>query len=190
MSLFTTIGKSTVKFRFIGAVPSLFKIYDSKGRLYFYRNLGANNREISVNIAHADTYTTNSNEYITVGNFKEPFMNFELPPREKSFFRGGFKYVYNPNLKGTPARHFYKLGIIETGPLFEQLPRPIRVFILCHEIGHCFYHDEKKADLFACYLFLKNGYNKSTALSALMDVLNLKSAANVERVEHINKILK
>lgn len=190
MSLFSTIGKATVSFRFIGSVPLLFKIYDSKGRLYFYRKLGPVNREISVNIAHADTYTTNATEYITVQNFKEPSLNFDLPPREKSFFRGGFKYLYNPNLKGTPARHFYKLGIIETGPLFYQLPRPVRVFILCHEIGHCFYHDEKKADTFACYLFLKNGYNKTTALYSLMDVLNLKSSANVERVEHINNILK
>lgn len=190
MPLFNTLGKSTVNFRFVGSIPRRFEIYDSRGNLYFFRYLDETKRDINVNIAHAGTYTTNGNAYITVKNFQEPALNFDLPEREKSYFRGKFNYRYNPDLKGTPARHFFKKGLIEIGPLFYVLPFPVRVFILCHEIGHCFYSDEKKADMFACFLFLKNGYNKTTAIHSLMDVLNLRSSANVERVNHINKILK
>jgi hypothetical protein len=187
---FETDGISTVKIKFSGRIPRRFIIYNSKGEIYFYRDLTENNREIKVNIKHSDTYTTNADAFYSVGNYEDSNINFDLPDFEKNYYSGKFKYRYNRNLNGTPARHFYKKNVIEVGPNFYKQPFPIRVFILCHEIGHCFYKDEHKADLFAVKMYLKNGYNKSMALHSLTDVLNLHSPENQNRIKKIVNVLK
>ena len=190
MKIFKTYGKSTVEFTFIGNIPPRFIVLDSNKDLYYYRDLTKNNRSIKVNIAKGDTFTINAEANIFVGMFKKTELNFDLPPIEKNFYRENFKYVFNPNLEGTPARNFYKSGVIEFGKNFLALPFPIRVFILCHEIGHSFYHDEHSADLFACKLYLEQGYNKTMALHSLTDVLNFESTRNKERISKILKALK
>jgi hypothetical protein len=187
---FETAGLSTVEITFSGFIPRRFVIYNSRGDIYFFRDLTENNRTIKVNIKHSDIYTTNADAFYSVGPFEQTFVNSDIPDFEKFFYSGKFKFRFNPNLKGTPARHFYKKNIIETGPNFYKYPFPIRVFILCHEVAHCFYSDEMKADTFACLLYIKNGYNKSMALHSLTDVLNMKSTQNRERVNNLIKILK
>lgn len=187
---FETDGISTVEITFSGFIPRRFIVYNSKGEIYFFRDLTENNRTIKVNIKHADIYTTNADAFYSVGPFEETFVKTDIPDFEKFYYSGKFKFRFNPNLKGTPARHFYKKNIIETGPNFYKFPFPIRVFILCHEVGHCFYSDEMKADTFACLLYIKNGYNKSMALHSLTDVLNMKSTENKKRVKNLINILK
>ena len=189
MNTFKTYGKSTLRITFTDDIPERFVIFDSYGKIYFFRDLSKRNYQIKVNIAKADTFTTNVNCKIEVLPFQKTHLNIVLPPKEKNFYRENFEYRYNENLKGTPARNFYKEGIIEIGPNFLPLPYPIRVFILCHEIGHCFYHDEQSADLFGCWLYLKNGYNSSMALHSLTDVLNKKSDKNRERINNLLKAL-
>lgn len=189
MSNFTTYGKSTLTVRFYDKIPNRYYIFDEYGKIYFYRDLTENNKQIKVNIARAGNFTTNANENIIVGKFEKSKVNIVLPPKEKNYFHDKFIYRLNPKLKGTPARNFYKQGIIEISPKFMSLPFPIRVFILCHEIGHSYYHDEEKADIFATKLYLEKGYNSSMALHSLTDVLNFDSGKNKERVKKLFNIL-
>ena len=91
-----------------------------------------------------------------------------------------YKFVFNPNLNGSPARNFSQTGIIEYGNNFLNLPAPVKTFILLHEIGHFFYKTEKYCDIFAAKNFIDMGYNNSTAFYALSKVLR-ESAANKER---------
>ena len=189
MNQFKTFGKATIRITFDNEIPSRFVVYDSSGKIYYFRNLSNKNNQIKFNVAKGDTFSTNVDCRIDVNSYQPTKVKFKLPKPEKHYFHENFTYRFNPDLKGTPARNFYKEGIIEISPMFLTLPFPVRVFILCHEIGHSFYHDEMKADLYGLKLYLENGYNKSTALHSLMDVLNLKSSDNQERINNIYKIL-
>lgn len=189
MNQFKTFGKATIRISFGSEIPNRFVVYDSNNKVYYFRDLGKKNYNIKFNVAKGDTFTTNVDCKISVDSYQPTKVKFKLPKPEKHYFHNNFEYRFNPNLKDTPARNFYKEGIIEFSPMFLTLPFPVKVFILCHEIGHSFYHDEMKADLYGCKLYLENGYNKSTALHSLMDVLNLKSTKNQERVNNIYKIL-
>jgi len=182
LNQFKTFGKSTIRITFDNVIPNRFVIYDSYNKIYFYRDLSKNNFHIKVNIAKADTFSTNVDCQIQVLPFEKTRINIKLPDAEKNYFHESFEYRYNPNLKGTPARNFYKEGRIEFGPKFLELPFPIRVFILCHELGHSFYHNEEYADIFACKLYLEKGYNSSMALHSLTDVLNTDSQKNQQRI--------
>jgi len=189
MNQFKTFGKATIRVTFESVIPTRFVIYDSYNKIYFFRDLSKKNFQIKVNIAKADSFTTNVNCKIEVLPFEKSKINVKLPKPEKHYFHENFVYKYNPDLKGTPARNFYKEGVIEFSPMFLTLPFPIRVFILCHELGHSFYHDEEKADLFACKLYLEKGYNSSMALHSLTDVLNFQSNKNKQRLENLLKTL-
>ena len=190
MTAFTTYNKATIEVTFYSKIPDRFEIYDSTGRLYFFRNLTPNNYKIKVNIAKADTFTTNVECFIKVLPFEIVDIKEKLPPKEKDCFHKHFKYRFNKNLNGTPARNFYREGVIEISPKFLTLPYPVQVFIICHEIGHSYYHDEEKADLYACKLYLKLGFNGSTAIHSLTDVLNFKSYKNKDRINKLFNYLK
>ena len=190
MRRFTTYDKATISVFFNNEIPKRFYIFDSNDDIFYYRDLTPNNKTIKVNIAKADTFSINADAEIKIGPLEVKTIQKEMPRFEKNFYHKNFVYSYNPNLKGTPARNFYKKGIIEIGPRFYELPKPIRVFILCHEIGHSFYHDEHKADLFAVQLYLKKGYNKTMALHSLTDVLNYDSERNRERIQKLIKFMR
>jgi hypothetical protein len=189
MNQFKTYGKATIRITFEEGIPRRFVVYDSNDKIYYFRNLSEKNFKIKFNVAKGDTFYTNVNCKIDVDSYQPTKVNFKLPPPEKHYFHQNFEYKFNPDLKGTPARNFYKSGVIEYSPMFLKLPYPVKVFILCHEIGHSFYHCEMKADLYGLKLYLENGYNKSTALHSLLDVLNLKSEQNKKRIANIYKIL-
>lgn len=188
MTKFSVNKKATIRVEF-SFIPQRFEIFDAKGRLFFFRDLSEKNKVIKVNVARPGTYTTNVVCKITVLPLEIIDIPDGLPPLQKNFLPDQIKYRYNPELKGTPARNFYKHGVIEFGREFLNQPYPIRVFILCHEIGHFYYHDEDLADHFAVKLYLKMGYNKSMALHALKDVLNMESQQNHKRVKKIFETL-
>lgn len=177
---FTTAGKRTVKITFEKS-PARIEIFNN-GRLYFFRDLNGQ-PEIKVNIAKAGKFYINIPvQSIEILPLKVYPINYPLPSIQKNFWRENIKYVFNPNLEGTPARCYFKRGIIEYGKNFLKQPFPIRVFILCHELGHFFYKDETAADVFGAQLFISQGYNNSTAYYALKNVLNLNAPLNRERV--------
>jgi hypothetical protein len=190
LTTFQTYGKNTLEVTFYEKIPARFFIYDENGEVYFFRDLTTSNTKIKVNIARAGTFTTNVNCVVKVLPFDLIDIKIPLPPKEKNFEHEKFIIRLNPNLKGTPARNFYKQGIIEYSPEFLALPFPVRVFIICHELGHMYYHDEEKADFYACKLYLKLGYNGTTAIHSLTDVLNKSSDRNRRRINRLYNILK
>jgi len=187
MIKFSVPERSTVRMKLLN-VPVTFEVYDSNGNVYYFRHLSEKQNEIKFNIAHKGIYQTNvSFEKLQVTPIEIKLMDIELPPYQKNFATN-YDFVRNDNLTGTPARNFYKKGIIEYGgDDFWKQPFPIRVFILCHELGHSYYHDEQLADLWGCQKFLKLGYNASSAYYALKDVLNYENPVNRKRILNLVK---
>ena len=187
MKQFTTTGKQTVSvfFKDRPNPGSVFNVYDSKGRLYFYRKLSGQDR-LKFNICKADTFTTNLNLHTCdILPLSIHPLDVVLPDPQRNEIKP-YKIVYNPALKGTPARNFFHQGIIEVGARFNTFIYPIQRFIILHEKGHFYYKDEWMADLYAAVNFIKEGYNNSTALYALTDVLK----TNPRNADRIKKLFK
>ena len=197
---------------FPGQNPNKFKLFHEKHGLYFFRDLQGKVPRIKFNLCHAGNY--NSQTPFRV----EKIVGLEIPdnlPSLPSYERDKIKdfvIVDNPRLT-TPARIFVDKGIIEKGSGLKRFPKPIRVFILLHEVGHFFYgvnqsdidkansmsenegreylsqrrnESEKKCDLFALVYYLKMGYNRSMAFYSLSTVLS-RSQDNVDRVKELAK---
>lgn len=185
MNKFFCKEKSTVIVKF-KVKPVRFEVLNDNAKVYFFRELDNKFLNVKFNICHKGFYTMSEEcESIDVLPIQIVKSNIQLPPIERNRFRD-FKIVYNKNLMSTPARNFTFSGIIETGRNFNTYAYPIRLFILCHEVGHFFYAKEENADLYACKIFLENGYNPSSALYALTRVLN----ANINNKKRILNLFK
>lgn len=189
MSSFRTNFPATVFFNFKEPI-AMFIVYDKKGEVYFFRETNGKNK-LKVNFPQVGSYTTNVETAIKIEPIKIKQRPYDLPPFEKNFFFGDkTKFVHNKTLTGTPARNFYKKGVIEYSSEFLKLPYPVRLFILCHETAHSFYHDESKADICGVKIFLDLGYNASTAFYALRNILYLGSERNQQRLINLYNKLK
>lgn len=187
MKNFATKGKNTIEV-FFKDFPQRIEVFNN-GKLYFFRELGGKHQRIKFNVCHPGNYTISEEaDTISVKPISIHPLKIKLPPPQRNEFKK-FRFKKNDALKGTPARHFYQIGLIELGPEYYKQPFPIRLFIILHEIGHFFYKDENLADLYAAKLFIENGYNNSTALYSLTKVLNSQSFLNNERVMKLFKIL-
>jgi hypothetical protein len=171
--------------------PGFFSVFNKdKKETEYFRLTAPGQNILSFNITRPGTYQTNKIfsevkfEPITPVN-----ININLPEPQKEIRAKTFKIVYNPKLTGTPARNYYNKGVIEYSTEFKKLPYQIRLFILCHEVGHFYYHDEILADTFAAKLFLKNGGNLTSAYYALKYVLKEKNPVNQNRINQIFKTL-
>lgn len=190
MNTFATDGKKTISVFFKDRPKPgfVFKVFDSAGKVYFYRKLTGQDR-LKFNICKADNFKTNIDLHtcevlpITI----HP-LQVTLPTPQRDLMKP-YKIVYSEALgMGTPARNFFHQGIIEVGPKYMQQIEPIRVFIILHEKGHFLYKDEWMADLYAAVNFINEGYNNSTALYALTDVLK-SSPRNADRIQKLFKHL-
>ena len=101
------------------------------------------------------------------------------------------KMQFRPNRNmRSPARMFVNKPVIEYNPdKMREYSEPVKVFIMFHEAGHQFFDDEIKTDRFAVISFLNAGYNLSSAMYALKDVLNV-SEENIERILSQHDLLK
>lgn len=187
MKNFTTIGKATVYVTF-DKKPRSIKVYRN-GILYFFRELEGKYQSIKFNICHAGRYTTNVEcKSIAIKPIEIEPLNFKLPKPQRNYFQP-FRILKNNSLKSTPARHYYKIGVIEIGPVFFKFPHCIRLFILLHEVGHFYYKDEHLADAYAAKKFIENGYNNSSAMYALTRILTDCTQKNEKRILSLFKIL-
>lgn len=187
----------------------MFNLFHDKFGLYYFRHLQGKTPRIKFNLPHPGIYTSNCDFKIVKAVPIEIPVNLpDLPEYDRNDIKD-FTIIDNPNLKGSPARIFPKKGIIEKGRSLYKFPKPVRVFILLHEIGHFFYgvtkqdiekansmnekdglafinkkkfEGERKCDLFALIKFLQMGYNRSTAFYSLKKVL-CRSQENVNRIK-------
>lgn len=170
-------------------LPLTFRIYNSRGQLYFFRYVDM--PEIRVNIKHPDSYTTNGPKVQSIEPIIIRPLFVILPPHERKGLEKPVEIKYHPELtkeKGTPARHYTHKGLIEIGDFFNSLPPAIRYFILLHEYAHFFYETEHYCDLWAAKKFIAEGYNNSTAYYALTEVLR-DTDENTKRILSLEKNL-
>lgn len=201
----------TVYIKFKGELPRKFEVKNQKGETYFERYLDGKTPRIKFNIPNPGVYKTANNiEIVKQVDIEIPNLSFSLPPFSRNRIKD-FVIINNPKLHNTPARVFTNEGIIEKGSQFAGYTQPMRVFFLLHEVGHFYYgltnaHYEKAklmsdgkqwlaelsnyyemcCDLFALTQFLQMGYNMSTAMYALTNVLK-RNKQNKERVLFIYK---
>lgn len=206
---------STVYIAF-DTVPNVFKLFHEKYGLYHFRHLEGKYPRIKFNLPHVGNYYSKTPfKVLKVVPIEIPDRLPELPPYERNDIKD-FSIVNNFDLSGSPARMFRKEGIIELGQNFYRMPKPIRMFILLHEVGHFFYgltdadyqkaekmgdlagrnylnekraRSEEKCDLFALVNYAQFGYNLSMAFYALSKLLS-KSPANVNRLKSLFNNIK
>lgn len=180
--------KSTVYVSFTDR-PLRFEVYDDNKKLYYFRELGGKFDKVKFNICKKGHYTTSEPiEIEKIVDIEIIPLNAKLPPPDRDRMKI-VKVVYNNNLILTPARITGSTGVIEVGRKFKTFPFPIRLFILCHEEGHLLYADEFNADLYACNLYVNNGYNKSNALYSLTKILR-PSKQNTHRIIELFKTIQ
>jgi hypothetical protein len=179
---------STVYIVFAPHMPRKFELSNENGELYYFRFLDGKTPRIKFNLLHAGTYTGNANfsvEKIADLEKPSPLSLPALPPHERERSKD-FRIVYNPRLTGTPARIFTEIGLIEKGVSFYELCKPVRVFILLHELGHFYYKTEEYCDLYALVHYLNMGYNRSMAFYSLSRVLK-KTPENLKRLKELHR---
>lgn len=180
----------TIYIKFNGVPPRKFEVRDQFGKLYFERFLNGKTPRIKFNVPVEGVYTsTNDFEIVKRVSIEIPDLSFDLPPFERNRIKD-FVIVKNPTLYNTPARVFTHEGVVEKSADFDKYPQPMRVFFLLHEVGHFYYKTESYCDLFALTHYLQMGYNMSTAMYCLTNVLR-RTPANMDRVMFIyNNLFK
>lgn len=202
-------NKCTVYCSFTGNLPRKFLLWNSSGELYYKRFLNGKTPRIKFNILHPDNYTSNVPlKVLKITEIELPRQLPDLPLYSRSRVKD-VTIEKNFDLDGTPARIHTDKGIIELGQKFFKFSKPIRVFFLLHEVGHFYYginkqdleiarkmdrksgreylrkkmnEGEENCDLFALVHFLKMGFNRSTAMQALKEVLK-RTPENLARIQ-------
>ena len=146
-------------------------IYEKKRKKLFYYHKGNENGRFFFNLPKGEYYTSNNIE-----RCGEPIpVNLpKLPPPEKQKTlpkKVNVSFLENPN-KASILVDKHKIFV---DPKIMKLPLPSIVFVLFHEIGHYYYKDEKKCDLFAVREMLKRGFNPSQCGIAIDEALSDKS---------------
>lgn len=171
--------------------PNTFFVYDQNGKEYYRRYLTGREKGIKINIPDNGFYTF-SEDCV----FKEKPLEINgninkisLPTKERNRYKS-YKIIHDDKEIRSPALIYTKQGIIITGKRFKDFSIPTKIFLLLHEIGHFYYETEKYCDLFSLVHFVKAGYNVSSAMYCLTDILR-RRPENDERINYIfDKISK
>lgn len=179
----------TVFIKFTAEKPLCFKLSGKANGLYYFRHLPPGTPRIKFNIVDPDTYTANVPfEVVKTSAIETPNQYPQLPPAQRQRYKN-VTFIYNPDLKGTPARIYTATGVIEHGPTYLAMPKPIRLFIDLHEEGHLFYATEEYCDVWALVSYLRMGYNRSMAFYTLYHILG-KTDVNIKRLEFLLNQIK
>jgi len=164
-----------------------FELRDSRGKLYYYRYLPYNTSEIKINLPDEGLYYFNNDCQIEDKSLQihEGIYTVKLPKQER-YREKEVTIKHDPNQTNSPAIIYTDIGLIVTGAKFLELPKPMGVFVILHEKGHLKYKTEKYCDLYAFVKFVKMGYNPSTAIYCLTDILKQKP----EKDERINSLFR
>jgi hypothetical protein len=146
-------------------------IFEQKRKRVFYFHNGNPNGKFYFNLPKGKYFTENKIEKMS---FPIPVELPILPAAEKNKQlpkKVTVNFIENP----------YKASIlVDQHKIFVdhkimKLPLPSIFFVMFHEIGHYYYKDEKKCDLFAVREMLKRGFNPSQCGIAIDQALSEKS---------------
>lgn len=177
---------STLRIKFFEPTD-YFELRDSRGKLYYYRYLPNGTTDIKINLPDKGIYYFNNDCKIEDEPLQiiDTIYYVKLPKQERHREKE-VTIKHDLNQTGSPAIIYTDLGLIVTGTAFLELPVPMRIFVLLHEKGHLKYKTEKYCDLYAFVEFVKMGYNPSTAIYCLVDILKQKPGKD----ERINSLFQ
>ena len=156
-------------FRCIDKQP--VRIYESKRGKIFYFHTGNPKGEFYFNLPKGKYFSANQLEVlknpipVNLPKLPAPEKNNTLPKKVKVYF------LENPHKASIITAN----NEIKVDPKILNLTLPTIVFIMFHELGHYFYSDEKKCDLFAAVQMIKRGFNPSQCGIAIDNALSSKS---------------
>lgn len=169
--------------------PELFCMYSEEGKTEYFRWLvPGRDDKIQFNIPVSGNYTFS--DPVIVRNITSIIVPYlpELPPAERNRFLTDPEIIVNPN-SGSLADNYSMQGKIIVGQRWIELPNSIRYFILLHEKWHFFYRTEEFCDLGAYVDFMRSGYNDSTAMYSLSEVIH-RTPENMQRLAHLLSVIE
>lgn len=136
------------------------KIFDENGKEFYF--FSPKTFPFHFNLPKGKYFTENK-----LFSVKPKSYDIRLPkPEKKGFDTKGFKikFVDGLGLGWTDI----KSKIIGLHKIFlsEKVYKPCLFFVYAHELGHNYFFDETKCDLFAKNLMLQWGFNKSQIIKA------------------------
>jgi hypothetical protein len=149
--------------------------------------------EFYINLPFPGNYnfTGDKFEFVRVEDFTPSipanFPPLPAPDRKKIF---GIHEIKVDNKSNSPARIYTDKGIITLNPRFFYYPGEIKLFILLHELGHFYYTEEWKCDMYAAYHYLQMGCNRSNAFDALAGVIHTEKKDGTPHIINRDRILK
>lgn len=158
-------------------------VTNKDGKTYYFRKFDNPQSSCKVRIPDVGKYTflVDGKE---IGKSQMKFIplvparfNVEMPFRQRNRAKP-YEITTNHTLSHTPARIHTHSGRIEVSPAFHQFPIFAQKFIIAHELGHFYYQDEEYADMFAAQSMLKRGYNPSSIMYTLINVLKRSPLAS------------
>lgn len=168
------------------ATDKPFKIYDNKGNEFYSDSFTdhISKREIVKFNVPAGVYNYEG-KFVKLPKPVE-FLNIVLPPKQRNIRTRKYKIVFgdNPN----KCTIFYERGIILFDKQFENSVLYLKYGIYFHELGHHFYKDESKADLYATKKMLDYGFNPSQI--GRVGLMSLSNASLERKVKIVNNVKK
>lgn len=177
----TTIYLNSVK----GKLLSSIKLLKADGKIYYERKFTKPVNFAKFNIPDLGAYVlfTDNDCIVQRGVLKKSDKIIDLPDPEKDLKKtlGKYQFILNNKIGSTPACISTDRKKIYYNDRFLNLPIYAQKFIFWHELGHRFYFTELYCDLYATKKMLEAGYNESSCVNSLKDILK-RSPQDCERI--------
>lgn len=175
----------TIYIKFLEEIPRVFEFGSPDGELIYFRHIYGKVPRMKFNVPDIGNYIANVPfEVVKMTSIEIPLLGLPvLPAADRRRWKNP-DVVRNDELQDTIARNYTEIGLIEFGPRYYQLMKPMQIFIYLHELGHFFYSDEFNCDLYALVNFVRMGYNLSTAYYTLQHSLN-KTQLQIDRMKEL-----
>lgn len=173
MTRFEVLKKSG----FISIEPKVSIFDEYKKPFYDFRPL--NN---AFNLPEGIFFTNNTLRKISPINYKLP----DLPKKKKRTELNESDFIIKFGNNSNKASIYLDKGIILIDSnYYDSLNEAKKTFLICHELGHIYYNEEKNADLFAVDKLLRMGYNPSQLANIAFSTFDLKNEKSIKRCESI-----
>lgn len=169
---------------FMSSMP--FEIREDNGNIFYSSDFTdniANGRSVKFNVPYGEyQYTGN----LVKLDFPVSTKSIVLPSKQRNIAGGRYDIIFEPNPNKCTIYYDLKLIVFDTS--FRTRPMYEKYGIYFHELGHHWYKDESKADLYAVKKMLDYGFNPSQV--ALVFSNGLTQDKSEERKLRIAKILE
>jgi hypothetical protein len=179
--------KKPTTLKVVGSFNSIVVLKDNV--VFYQRVFDKTRNEAFVNLPDVgvfDVKINGSNIKIGLTDLVKSKKIINLPPIQKNtkLTLGKYQIIKKRGFDGSPASIHTTDKKIYLNDRFFELPIYAQKFIMFHELGHRFYSSEFACDLYATKKMLEKGYNESSCVLSLSNVLR-RTPFNTKRVENI-----